>query len=41
MKRTITTIAAAGFFAGAALLGSDVIAQQKAVTIPTRGTARL
>jgi uncharacterized protein len=38
MKRSISTIAAAGFFAGAALLGTGVVAQQKTISIATGGT---
>lgn len=38
MKRSISVIAAAGFFAGAALLGTGVVAQQKTISIATGGT---
>jgi TRAP transporter TAXI family solute receptor len=38
MKRSISAITAAGFFAGAALLGTGVVAQQKTISIATGGT---
>ncbi len=38
MKRTITIAVALGFFASAALLGTGVVAQQRAISIATGGT---